>query len=371
MRVLIPTDPFLPVPPAHYGGVERIVALLVAELRRRGHEVGLIAHPESTAATDYFTAWPQPDPRSPVAHWQNMRAVAAAAAAFRPDLVHSFARLLYLLPLLPRRVAKIMSYGRPTGGRQIGIAAALARRSLVFTGCSEFIAAMGRSAGGVWRAIPNFVDAAAYRFVPAVPDDAPLVFLGRVEAIKGAHIAIAVAKQTGRRLLIAGTHSEGGPEGEYWRAQIAPELGANGIDYLGPVDDAAKDRLLGAAAALIVPIQWDEPFGLVFAEALACGTPVISCPRGALPEIVRPGVDGFLVGDVAEACRAVDKLGSIDRRRCRERAEQCFSVAAVVPRYETLYESMLAGSRIAPRRFAATKAHRTAGRLEPPTRRPG
>jgi glycosyltransferase involved in cell wall biosynthesis len=92
---------------------------------------------------------------------------------------------------------------------------------------------------------------------------------------------------------------------------------------------------------MVVPIQWDEPFGIVFAEALACGTPVITCPRGAVPEIIRDGIDGFLIRDVSEGARAVHRLGTIDRRLCRERAEQAFSVPAVVPQYEALYEEML------------------------------
>ncbi len=201
---------------------------------------------------------------------------------------------------------------------------------------------MGRSHGGAWQAIPNFVDTESYEFSLAVAPDAPLVFLSRVEAIKGAHLAIEVAKRTGRRLVIAGNHASSGPELDYWESSIQPHVGRDGIEYIGPVDDPAKIRLLNTAAAMIVPIQWEEPFGIVFAEALACGTPVISCPRGALPEIVREGVDGFLVRDVDEACRAVGAIGRIDRGACRRRAETSFSARAVSGRYEALYRSLLA-----------------------------
>lgn len=92
---------------------------------------------------------------------------------------------------------------------------------------------------------------------------------------------------------------------------------------------------------MIVPIEWEEPFGIVFAEALACGTPVISCPRGALPEIVRQGIDGYLVNSVEEACAAVAKLSEIDRLNCRQRVEQCFSASAIVEQYEKLYFTLL------------------------------
>jgi glycosyltransferase involved in cell wall biosynthesis len=321
--------------------VERVVAALLAELRRRGHEVGLVAHPDSSAATDYFLGWPNALPSSAADHARNTLALLKAVTRFRPSIVHSFSRLLYLAPLLASRIPKIMSYGRFPGGRQISLSASVASSSLTFTGCSTFIATMGSKYGGTWRTVPNFVDTDLYKFVPGVPDDAPLVFLSRVEPIKGTHVAIEVAKQAGRRLLIAGNHSASGPEGEYWSAVIKPQLGRAGIEYIGPVDDKSKSELLGSAAALIVPIQWDEPFGIVFAEALACGTPVITCPRGATPEIIRDGIDGFLIRDVSDGCQAVHSLGTIDRRQCRQRAEQAFSVAAVVPQYEALYKELL------------------------------
>lgn len=341
MRILLSADPFLPVPPPHYGGVERIVAALLVDLQRRGHEVGLVAHPDSSAAADFFVAWPDAPPDSAAAHTRNMYALLTAVSRFQPSIVHSFSRLLYLAPLLPRRIPKIMSYQRFAGGRQISLAALVGGSSLMFTGCSKFIATMGGKYGGAWRAIPNFVDTNFYEFKSSMQDDAPLVFLSRVEREKGAHWAIEIAKKTGRRLLIAGNYADEGPQRQYWDHMIEPELGHNGIEYVGTVGDEAKRQLLGAAAAMVVPIQWDEPFGIVFAEALACGTPVITCPRGAVPEIIRDGIEGFLIRDVSEGCRAVRRLGTIDRRVCRERAEQAFSVAAVVPQYEALYKELL------------------------------
>jgi glycosyltransferase involved in cell wall biosynthesis len=140
---------------------------------------------------------------------------------------------------------------------------------------------------------------------------------------------------------VAGNHAESGAEQEYWETRIKPELGRNRIEYAGPVDDKAKIKLLAMAAAMIVPIQWDEPFGIVFAEALACGTPVIACPRGAPPEIVRERVDGFLVRSVDKACGAVARVATIDRNECRLRVETTFSAKVVARRYESLYDSLL------------------------------
>jgi glycosyltransferase involved in cell wall biosynthesis len=142
------------------------------------------------------------------------------------------------------------------------------------------------------------------------------------------------------------------PEGQrYWQDEIAPYVGREGIEYIGAVDDVKKNELLGQAAAMIVPIEWEEPFGIVFAEALACGTPVISCPSGSLPEIVRSGVEGFLISDVDAACDAVVKLSTIDRAQCRQRAEQCFSAEVIINQYERLYQS-----RIAPKVIQSTSA---------------
>src|SRR5262249_38790236 len=105
-------------------------------------------------------------------------------------------------------------------------------------------------------------------------------------------------------------------------------------------DDVRKNELLGKAAAMVVPIQWDEPFGIVFTESLACGTPVIACPRGALPEIVRSGIDGFLINAIEEGAVAVGKIGALDRAVCGQRAEQYFSAQAVVARSIELYERL-------------------------------
>lgn len=341
MRILLTADPELPVPPLTYGGIERIVADLARGLRRRGHAVGLAAHPQSSAEVDRFYPWPGAASRGMRPTLRNGWTLRRAAADFRPDVLHSFSRLMYLLPLLPSRLPKIMSYQRQPSPRTTLWARRLSRGSLTFTGCSEHICRAGRAAGGRWEAIPNFVDPERYTFRSEVPGDAPLVFLSRVEPIKGTHLAIAAARKAGRKLVIAGNHFDSGENGRYWSEQVVPHLGPE-VEYVGPVDDVRKNKLLGGAAAMLVPVQWEEPFGIVFAESLACGTPVISCPRGSLPEIVREGREGFLAETVEDLAAAVGRLGTIDRAACRERAEKAFSAGEVVRRYEELYESVCA-----------------------------
>ena len=340
VRVLLTVDPDIPVPPKLYGGIERVVDLLIQELRRRKHQVGLVAHADSECEVDFLQPWSGTSARI-ASHVSNTVTLMKAVGAFRPQLVHSFSRLAYLMPLLIQRLPKIMSYQRHTRGKQITIASRLAGDSLIFTGCSEFIASMGRQWSTGWVAIPNFVDTNLYAFKPQVADDAPLVFLSRIERIKGAHTAIAVALKTNRRLILAGNRVDHEEGNAYWKNEIEPHLKKDGIEYVGPVNDEQKNELLGKAAAMIVPIEWDEPFGIVFAEALACGTPVISCARGALPDIINHGEHGFLIRSVEEGLEAVRRLGEIKRSDCRRRAQERFSRNVVVSQYEALYASMM------------------------------
>jgi glycosyltransferase involved in cell wall biosynthesis len=337
MRILLSADPEIPVPPLLYGGIERMVDRLARGLRSSGHAVALAAHPESSVEVDERYPWPVAHSGGWKAATQNSKALRAAADAFKPDVIHCFSRLLFLARVLRRRTPKVMSYQRPPTLRTASCAQAVAGKTLTFSGCSEFICRMGRPAGGRWKTIPNGVDLSKFTFRDKVAADAPLLFFSRIERIKGAHTAIAVARRLHRRLVIAGNFSEEGEEGRYWRETIQPEVGHNGIEYIGALDDAQKNKWLGQAAALLVPIEWEEPFGIVFAEALACGTPVISCPRGALPEIVRHGVDGFLAPDLAGLCDAVGRLKQVERSRCRERAERFFSMRVIVDAYTQLY----------------------------------
>ncbi|MEI6430061.1 MAG: glycosyltransferase [Pseudanabaena sp. ELA607] len=345
MKILLTADPELPVPPLLYGGVQRLVGTLVDLLRQKGYTVGLVAHADSTAKVDYWRAFPVSQSQGKLAVLQNSLALVRAVQEFKPDVVHSFSRLMYMLPFMAWSMPKIMCYGRMPTPKTVSLAAKLAGNSLIFGACSQHIGAAGRLAGGDWRIIYNFVELDKYTFVTEVADDAPLVFLSRIEPIKGAHNAIAIAKACGRRLLIAGNYSTKGMEGDYWENQIKPQLGKDGIEYVGTVNDEQKNTLLGAAAAMVVPIEWEEPFGIVFAESLACGTPVISCRRGAVPEIVRDGIDGFVLDPAADIVKqgqqAVQRLGEIQRSDCRQRVENNFAAEIILAQYIALYEAMV------------------------------
>ncbi len=344
MRILLTADPELPVPPLLYGGVQRLVGTLVDLLRQQGYTIGLVAHRDSSAVVDYWQPFPVSQSQGKWAVLQNSLALTRAVQEFKPDVVHSFSRLMYMLPFMMQSIPKIMCYGRMPTPQPVKLAAKLAGNSLIFGACSQHIGAAGASVAGDWRVIYNFVELDKYKLVSEVAADAPLVFLSRIEPIKGAHTAIAIAKACGRRLLIAGNYSTKGAEGDYWENQIKPQLGKDGIEYVGTVDDHQKNILLGSAAAMVVPIEWEEPFGIVFAESLACGTPVISCRRGAVPEIVRHGIDGFVLdpaGDlVRQGVEAVEGLGQINRSDCRQRVEANFAAEIVLAQYMALYKEM-------------------------------
>jgi glycosyltransferase involved in cell wall biosynthesis len=180
-----------------------------------------------------------------------------------------------------------------------------------------------------------------YSFSAEVQPDAPLVFLGRLERIKGAHNAISIARQAHRRLIIAGNQVNMGPDADYFEREIAPHIDGDQIRYVGPVDDAEKSQILSQAAAFLMPIEWDEPFGIVMAEAMACGTPVIGFPRGSVAEVVQHGLTGYLASSIEEAAEAVSAVTLLDRSTVRADCESRFSATTIVDAYERLCVNMV------------------------------
>jgi glycosyltransferase involved in cell wall biosynthesis len=344
MRIAITADPYLPVPPRLYGGIERVIDLLVRGLAARGHDVTLFAHPESVTRAQ-LRPYGVPPHRTRAARLRELAQVGAGLWDLRRtvDVVHSFGRLAALLPILPLRdLPKIQSYQRPVPWSGVRRAAQLAGGSLTFTGCSTslYAGAHGRASGSRWCTIFNGVDTSRYTPTSSVPPDAPLVFLGRLERIKGPHHAIAIARRAGRRLTLAGNLVAEGPDARFYHQEIAPHIDHDRVRYIGPVDDGQKNALLGSAAALLMPIEWDEPFGIVMAEAFACGTPVIAFARGSVTEVVRHARTGFHCANVDEAVAAVGQLAAIDRAVVRAECERRFSHDSIVTAYERLYREL-------------------------------
>jgi len=346
MRIAITADPYIPVPPSLYGGIERVIAFLIAGLVKRGHDVTLFAHPDSSVAGAVLIGYGMPPHAGIVPRLAELAQVGSALMRrYREyDIVHSFGRLAALLPILPLRTCpKVQSYQREVSWPGVRRAMKVARSSLQFTACSRsvFRAHANDPTVGRWHAIFNGVDVDAYRAVAVVPADAPLVFLGRIERVKGVHVAIDVARRSGRRLVIAGNIVRDGRERDYFEREIEPSIDGRQIEYVGPVDDRAKNQLLGSAAALVFPTMFEEPFGIVMAEAMACGTPVVAFARGAVPEVIIEGVNGFACRDEDELVAAVGRLDTISRVAVRADCERRLSADVIVSQYEALYRHVV------------------------------
>ena len=338
MRIAITADPELPVPPKEYGGIERIVDMLARGLVRRGHEVTLFANPQSSSA-GRLIPFPGASSASRLDTVRNALELARHVLTRGVDVVHSFSRLNYLLPILPLRVPKLMTYQRAITRRSVVLGQRLSRGTLHFSAISSQMMKPVADVGA-WHLVPNCASPDCYRFQPTVAADAPLMFLGRIEEIKGTHVAIEVARRTGSKLTIAGNVA---PEHrDYFQARIRPHLDDRQIVYVGPVGDEEKNVLLGRARALLMPVLWDEPFGIVMVEAMACGTPVVGLARGAVPEVVEDGASGFVRRDLDGLVEAVGRIGEIDRRRCRERVELQFSDAVMTEKYLAAYRDVIA-----------------------------
>jgi glycosyltransferase involved in cell wall biosynthesis len=316
-----------------------VIDTLVRGLIGRGHDVTLFAHAESEIPCQLEPYENNNNHHSKGALLSNLRLVSSKINKGNFDVVHSFGRLAYLLPVLPSSVPKLMSYQREITPRSVLWGERFSRGTLHFAGCSRRLieAFAGKSN---WHVVYNGVPVSTYSFRSEVKGDAPLVFLGRVEEIKGPHLAIEVAQRSGRRLIIAGNVPQGPAHQEFFETKIAPQLDGNDVTYIGPVNDAQKDDLLGNAAAMLMPILWEEPFGIVMAEALACGTPVIGLRRGSVPEVIDHEVTGFVCDSVDEMVNSVSILTRIDRNHCRKAMEERFSDCAMIDAYERIYRTL-------------------------------
>lgn len=337
LKIAIIADPELPVPPLLYGGIERIVAMLVEGYVNLGHDISLFAHPDSVTAAKLFAYKGKTSiKRSDVL--RNSFLINKELFSHRYDLIHSFGRLIYILPQLPLGIPKLMSYQREPTISQVRKARRLAKvNSLTFTGCSAYISNQIVPLAPAYP-IFNGVDLRIYDFNLNIQKNAPLVFLGRIEPIKGTHIAIQVAQAAKKRLVIAGNIP---PEYTYYfEEEIKPHL-SDSITYIGPVNDEQKNTLLGNALAFLMPIEWNEPFGIVMAEAMACGTPVIGFNKGSVPEVIINGINGFRCDTQQEMIQAVHTIGSIDRKMVRQDAEKRFSSEVIIQQYLNLYNKII------------------------------
>jgi glycosyltransferase involved in cell wall biosynthesis len=331
-------DPGIPVPPPLYGGHERLVYLFAEEYIRLGHQVTILAGPDSHCSGETVPFGINDLNRSDRQRQKEMLFVWRYLSKNKKnfDLIHNFGRLIYLLPVLNNRVKKIMTYGRPVSTKGIKFFTSLPNRNLIFTACSNYCVSTGNVAGN-WKTVYNAIDFSQYQLRERVDEDAPLMFLGRLDRIKGVHTAIQVAKKTGDKLIIGGNISHTADNYEYFKTEIEPQIDGRQIVYLGPLNDNAKNQYLGQSKALLFPIEWDEPFGMVMTEAMACGTPVIAFKRGSAPEVINQGISGFITSTKEEMIGAVKNISAIDRSACRKIGEARFDAKTISRQYLDLF----------------------------------
>lgn len=338
MKILIIMDPGVLVPPQGYGGHERLVFMFATYYQALGHEVHLLVTRGSFVEKCKMHVIG--DEGLPQSYKQKVGSIIKAwkflfEKGHQFDLIHNFGRLLYLLPVTHNNSKKIMTYGREISLRNINIFTKLPSRKLIFTGCSNDLISRNKLKGN-WKIVYNAIEFDRYELQEKVNEDAPLIFLGRLERIKGCHNAIQVAKATNNKLIIAGNISALPEENQYYLDSIAPHIDGEQIKYVGQVNDIQKNSYLGSAKALLFPIEWNEPFGMVMVEAMACGTPVIALKKGSVDEIVDEGITGLKVENVTEMIHAVDAVIGIDRARCRERAKERFDISVIGQKYINL-----------------------------------
>ncbi|WP_163514104.1 glycosyltransferase [Gelidibacter japonicus] len=341
MRILLTVDPEIPVPPTNYGGIERIVDGLITAFSNQGHEVYLVAHPDSKNKNIVkLFGWPKLHSRGILNVLSNTLYLTKVVREIKPDIIHSFSRLLYLYPsFLIAKIPVIQSYQREISEKSSVMASKIAGKKLSFTSCGEHMI-KNHPIRPKCTAIHNFTN--TNFFVPN--NDVKkeiLFFLGRIENVKGTKEAIEVALMTQEKLVIAGNISSGFED--YFELSIKPFLDNHLISYVGPINDDKKLELFQKSKAFLFPIKWEEPFGIVMAEALACGVPVIGFNRGSVPEVVKSGINGFIVEDVNGMADAVNRLNEVNLETVRKDAVKRFSVESISSEYIRLYEQKLHG----------------------------
>ncbi len=340
MRILLIMDPGIPVPPPNYGGHERLVYMFAEEYIKLGHEVTLLAGPDSKISGQTITFGINNLQRSKFQRLKELFEAWRYLLVNRNnfDLIHNFGRLAYLIPILNSPLKKIMTYGRPVSKKGISMVTATPNQNLIFTACSNYCVSTGNIAGH-WETVYNAIDFSKYQLQENVEANAPLMFLGRLDKIKGLHTAIEVAKTTNNKLLIGGNIPDTADNYQYYKETLEPQFDGEQIIYLGALNDEQKNHYLGKAKALLFPIEWDEPFGMVMVEAMACGTPVIGFKRGAVPEIISEGINGFIVTSENTMLLALQNLKFINRKECRSYAESRFDTDIVAEKYLSLFEN--------------------------------
>ena len=340
LKIAIVSPVWFPVPPSGYGGIEWVVSLLADGLVDAGHDVTLYASGDSTTkATLAYVYEEAPSQWIGRSHWELHHAFACYTQADEFHVINDHTGLtgLVLSGLVETPVVHTVHgplVGEP--GHMYEQAAALVPNLHLI---SLSLNQRRPKPGLPWLAnCPNALDLSVYPCKPHTGEY--LLFLGRMSPDKGCHRAIAVAMERELPLKIAGKKQEP-REQDYFEAFVEPHLGMHGIEYLGEVSHGTKVELLQDARATLFPIDWEEPFGLVMIESMACGTPVIATNRGAVPEVIEHGLSGIIVESYREMADALEAADALDPLECRRYVEERFSPERMVDDYVRAYRAAM------------------------------
>ena len=344
MRIAQVAPLYESVPPRLYGGTERVVSWLTEELVRLGQDITLFASGDSITNARLVPACPRalrldPHCKDPFAHHVlMMEEVFTEVANF--DLVH-FHIDYFHFPLSRRQEVPCVTtlHGRLDLPDLVPVYQTFREQPLISISDSQRMPLPWANwQGTVRHGMPR------QSLTFSHGDGKYLAFLGRVSPEKGVNEAIDIARRSGMPLKIAAKIDQA--DRAYFEHQIRPLLNCGLVEFIGEIGNDEKNSFLGDAAALLFPICWPEPFGIVMIEALACGTPVIAYDRGSVPEIIVDGVTGFVVDDSAGAIDAVKRLREIDRKVCRRHFERHFSVERMAQEYVTIYKRLVRGEAL-------------------------
>jgi glycosyltransferase involved in cell wall biosynthesis len=349
MRIAQVAPPLESVPPARYGGTERVIHWLTEELVKRGHQVTLFAPGDSRTSARLVPTvdkalWHREPAYEDFAPLWSLTVGKVQPRLGDFDIVHSHIDH-FGFPLArsaPDRVLTTL-HSRLDLPQQRELYREFLDVPLVSISNAQRCGAPSAR----WLAtVHHGIDLSGFTLNQG--PGSYLAFLGRLSPEKGVDTAIRVARRTGVPLRIAArtplpsTHyPEARRDWEYYQDVVMPELKGPAVELIGEVSDVEKNEFLGSAMALLLPIRWPEPFGLVMPEALACGTPVIALGNGSVPEVIENGVTGFVCEDEDDLTAAIQSIDRISRARCRSEAERRFSSEVMVEAYEGVYARLL------------------------------
>jgi glycosyltransferase involved in cell wall biosynthesis len=344
VRIAIVSPVWFPVPPSGYGGIEWVVSLLADGLAEAGHDVTLFASGDSFSKAELAFVFPEaPSAEIGKTTPELRHALCCYERADDFDIVNDHSGPLAAALGATVETPVVHTVHGPLVGPDGDLYAALARVAPEVGLISVSMNQRKPQPDLPWVAnCHNALDLDAY---PVHSDRGEyLLFLGRMSASKGCHRAVEVALEAGVPLKIAGKMREP-PEREYFETYVAPHLGG-GIEYLGETSHAKKVALLQNARATLFPIEWEEPFGLVMIESMACGTPVIATRWGAVPEVIDHGRSGIVVDDYREMAGVLAQADELEPLECRRAVEELFSAERMVRDYVAAYEAVLAGAPV-------------------------